>query len=163
MLNRLSLVIALAGMILTVHLWVQKQRGYDQGCWGLATNARLDPALQQGCRAPELEQAAQLLGVPAVIWGYGFYFSLAALGFGKVLGTPKLAGTCQGISECLVVAALPYSAYLLYVQAFVVGAFCPLCLLSLGLVVSLAGVLIAQRRSGGFEPPPESARAQEVG
>ena len=35
MLNRVILFLSLAGMILAIHLWIQHERNFDKGCWGL--------------------------------------------------------------------------------------------------------------------------------
>jgi len=83
MINRLILWLSLAGMILALHLWIQKARGFDQGCLGLETHAV--EVAEGGCASAGLEAGSHLFGVSNAAWGYAFYFGLALLSFGKIV------------------------------------------------------------------------------
>lgn len=161
MLNRLSLLLALTGMLLALHLWIQKERNFDQGCWGVTTTATAS-ATAGGCTNEELKKYSEFLGVSVAAWGYAFYFLTAALALGKILLPETTARTCQTASEVAVALAFPFSLYLVWVQAFVAKAFCPLCLLSSGLVAALF-VLHAIQYRRGFVPVPEARRPVETG
>ena len=99
MINRLILWLALAGMILTLHLWIQKSRGFDQGCLGLATHA--DVVIEKGCREVSELPGGHLFGVSNAAWGYAFYFTVALLAFGKIVSAPIWARRMHAASEVL--------------------------------------------------------------
>lgn len=158
--NRAALAVSWLGIILAIHLWVQKTRNFDQGCWGVAPNAA--PTLG-GCTDPILEKASRLFGVSNAAWAYGFFFLIAALCMAKAILPRAPALLCHRISELTIAAGIPYCIYLLYYQAFVAKAFCPLCLV-LGSFVALLAVLhLLTWRHGGHEPAPENERAIEMG
>ena len=158
--DRLILWLSLAGMILAIHLWVQKARGFDQGCLGLETHVA---TAEGGCTDHTLQAGSHLLGVSNAAWGYAFYFGLALLSFGKIVVPGSWARRLHVAGEVLVALAFVYSAYLLYFQAFVAQAFCVLCLTSIGLVTSLFVLHAALRLRGGFRPVTEVERATELG
>lgn len=161
MINRLILWLSLAGMILTVHLWVQQARGFDQGCLGL--EARAAVIAEGGCNDASLQAGSRLLGVSNVAWGYAFYFGLAVLSFGKIVATAAWSKRLHALGEILVVAGFLYSGYLLYFQTFVAEAFCVLCLLSIGLVTALFVLHAIKRLRGGHQPVADGARTVELG
>jgi len=161
MINRLILWLALAGMILALHLWIQKARGFDQGCLGLETHGV--ETVEGGCADGALQAGSHLLGVSNAAWGYAFYFALALLSFGKIVVPPAWAKRLHGLGEILVALAFVYSSYLLYFQAFVAGAFCVLCLTSIGLVTTLLALHVALRVRGGYQPIPDNVRLVELG
>jgi uncharacterized membrane protein len=160
MLNRLILVLSLLGMVLALHLWIQKARGFDQGCLGLEKPAAVTT---YGCAADGLETASHLFGVSNAAWGYAFYFGVALLAFGKIVATPAWARRLHGLSELGTLPALGYSWYLVYVQAFVAHAYCVLCLASVGLITLIFALHACVRRRGGFQPIAESDRPRELG
>lgn len=158
--NRCILWLALAGMILTIHLWVQKERGFDQGCLGLGQVQTPEPG---GCIAVSRSPAGNLFGISNAAWGYAFYFGLALLTFAKLLTPAVWARRLHLASEVAVGGALLYSGWLLYEMAFVARAWCVLCLTSDALVVALVLVHLGIRLRGGFAPVEASARPVELG
>lgn len=158
--NRLSLLISLCGLIVSLHLWIQKERNFDQGCWG--ADRSLASQVDSGCNDQELKKHSELLGVSVAAWGYAFYMAMAALSFGKILLPDKGAQACHTVSEMAVALAFPFSVYLAWVQAFVAKAFCPLCLISGALVTGLF-ILHAVQYRRGFEPIEEARRPLEIG
>jgi uncharacterized membrane protein/thiol-disulfide isomerase/thioredoxin len=161
-LDRWILFLALAGMILALHLWVQKARDFDQGCFGV-TKAAFVEGGGNGCREVSDLPASHLFGVSNAAWGYAFYFALALASVAKIVTPPATARRLHLFGETAVAVALVYSAYLVYTMAFVAKAYCVLCLTSAALVTGLAGLHLALRRRGGFEPVPETARSTELG
>jgi len=163
MINRLILWLSLAGMVLAVHLWVQKARGFDQGCLGLLKPAAAAVAAERGgCEEVGALPASHLFGVSNAAWGYGFYFALALVSFAKIFAAPHWARRLHAAGEIAVWAALLYSGYLVYTMAFVARAWCVLCTVSAVLVALLAGLHVMLRRRGGFQPVVESARLTEL-
>ncbi len=164
MFNRLILLFSLLGMVLALHLWVQKERNFDQGCWGVGQPGAVGAASSaQGCTNTELQKASELFGVSVAAWGYAFYFFVGAMALGKVLLPETAARRCHSASEVAVALAFPYSCYLVYVQAFVAQAWCPLCLVSAGLTTALFAIHAYQFGKGGHEPIAEAARPAEIG
>ncbi|HEY4248499.1 MAG TPA: vitamin K epoxide reductase family protein [Lacunisphaera sp.] len=161
MLNRILLLLSVLGMVITLHLWVQKERNFDQGCWGFGEG--VGSSFVSGCRDPQLQKVSTLLDASLATWGYCFYFLVGTLAFAKILLPYSIARHCHSFSEVAVALAFPFCCYLFYYQVFVAKALCPLCLISGSLVTGLFVVHIVQYRRGGFEPLPESARALELG
>jgi protein-disulfide isomerase/uncharacterized membrane protein len=160
MYNRLVLFVSLLGMVLTLHLWIQKERNFDQGCWGIGTTAA---ASAEGCRDATLERAGHLFGISTAVWGYAFYSAMAALALAQSALPSRTARRCHDLSDIVMVCAFPYAVYLVIFQAFVAKAFCPLCLLSAILVAALFTLHLLRWRRGGFVPIPDSNRVQEIG
>lgn len=158
--QRLILWLALAGMVLTLHLWIQKSRGFDQGCLGLATHAEV--VIEKGCREVSELPESHLFGVSNAAWGYAFYFVVALLAFGKIVSPVGWARRMHAASEALTALAFLYSLWLVY-QMSAAGVWCVLCLTSGGLVTLLLALHIAVRRGGGFRPVEETARGLELG
>ncbi len=159
-LNRWILLVALGGMILAVHLWIQKARGFDQGCWGVTEPAHVTG---NGCRAVSELPASHLFGVSNAAWGYGFYFGLALLTFAKLLVPGRLATWLHRVGEIATWGALVYSGYLVYEMVTVAGHLCALCVASAVLVVALSALHVALHRVGGYNPIEPAERPLELG
>lgn len=158
MINRLILWLSLAGMILALHLWIQKARGFDQGCLGLSKPAAVESG---GCEEVGVLPSSHLLGVSNAAWGYAFYFALALLSFAKIVAGAGWTRRWHAASEIAVTLGFMYSGYLVYQMGFVAHAWCVLCLGSAGLVAVLFGLHVALRRRGGVQPLEEPARTGE--
>lgn len=160
MLNRISLLISLLGVILTLHLWIQKERNFDQGCWGVSREAINSNS--GGCNDQALKKHSEFLGFSVAAWGYTFYFLSAVLAMAKLILPDNWARHSHALAEMAVALALPFSLYLVGIQAFIAKTFCPLCLISSALVATLFAIHVVQYRRG-FEPVPEAKRPQEIG
>lgn len=159
-LHRLILWLALAGMILAIHLWIQKARDFDQGCLGLDTHA-LAWETDGGCREVGSLPASHLFGISNAAWGYLFYFALAALTFARGVAGSAWARRFHVIGEAAVAVAFAYSVRLVYEMVFVAESWCLLCLISAGLVTALAVLHVVLRWRGGWQPADEAARTAE--
>ena len=158
--NRLILWLSLAGMILALHLWVQKARGFDQGCLGLNTHPA--PRLAGGgCNDADSQSASHLFGVSNAAWGYAFYFAMALVSFAKILASPKWQARLSVAGEAGVSLALLYSGYLVYQMGFVSHAWCVLCLTSTAIVAALFGLHLVLRIRGRAELLTEEACTAE--
>lgn len=111
----------------------------------------------------EFRHAGELWGVSLATIGFGFYFFVCVMALAKILLPPVVARRCYAASEMAVALAFPYSCYLVYVQAFVAHAWCPLCLVSSGLTAALFAIHGYQFWKGGYEPIPDAARPVEIG
>ena len=140
-LERFLFGLSLLGLLDVVHLFIQQRRGFADGCFGLAT-------LESGsstfdCAAVTTGPRSELLGVPNITWGFGFYLSVALLTV-LVFGVgPGIREWVQGVRTGLLTGGVLYAAYLTYLQVGPIGAFCILCLVSAVLATFLFGTQIA--------------------
>lgn len=158
MINRVIFWLSLAGMILALHLWIQKARDFDQGCFGTSKPA----VVASGCTEVSALPSSHLFGVSNAAWGYAFYFTLALISFAKILAPPERARRLHRVGEALVAGGFLYSVYLVGVMVVVAHAVCLLCLTSALLVTTLLILHAVLRRRGGFQPVAEAARGLEV-
>jgi uncharacterized membrane protein len=117
------------------------------------------------CETVNTSKWATFLGLPVAAWGLGAYLALFSL---SMAGTADRYAGSQTISVLLVAIAawsVLFSAWLTYLELFVIHAICIWCvtsavLLVLILVVSIADLRGRQGRRGGQgdqgEPSPTS-------
>ncbi len=159
-LNRMVLLLSIAGMALTLHLWIQKERNFDQGCWG--AEAAASTSQVAGCQDVRLADASKLYGVSVAGLSYLFFLAMALLSFSRNIVPPEWEQRCHGIAGLVVGLALPVSLYFVGIQ-IEAQAYCPLCLLTSALILALFGLYAHQWRSSGFSPTLEALRSREVG
>lgn len=131
-------IVAVAGLADATYLTVQALTGETISCGG-----------SPDCSHVLGSSYAKLGGIPLAILGAFAYFSVftlatfAAFGY---RGAPKFLLLIAG-------AMFLMTLWLLYVQAFLLHAYCRYCLFSAAITFLIAGLLIAvppsQRRSGG--------------
>ena len=126
----LAAVLSLAGLADAVYLTVEHLTGRSVRC-----------TVTSGCSEVLSSSYATVGGYPLAFFGAAAYFtafSLATLAaFGSERGGKLLA--------VLVALMFAMSLWLLYVQAFVLEAFCQYCLLSAAITTLLAIVVIIRR------------------
>lgn len=94
-----------------------------------------------GCDAVQASRYATLLGVPTALWGAVAYAAIAGL---------AAAGLTTGRWQAaflVATGAVGFSAYLTWLSAFVIHAFCAYCLVSGAIAVVLLAILIWRRRT----------------
>ena len=92
-----------------------------------------------GCSTVLGSSYASMQGVPTAAFGAVAYFTVFSLAVMAAFGY-------RGMRRLLVVVVglmFAASLYFLYLQAFVLHAFCPFCLISAALTFLLAGLLLA--------------------
>lgn len=94
-----------------------------------------------GCEVVQASRYATLLGLPTAAWGAGLYAAVGALALSGLGARRWLAGFL------LAVAGVAFSAYLTYLELFVIGAVCWYCVVSAATAAALLGVLLGRRRS----------------
>lgn len=117
-LNKLPLaaaVIALVGLADAVYLTVMHFRNEIVPC-----------SLVEGCEKVLTSTYAEIGGVPIAAFGAAAYFLAFSLALLAAYGN-RLMWTLFRAQVTLMAA---YTLWLLYLQAFVIGAFCQFCLLS---------------------------------
>jgi protein-disulfide isomerase/uncharacterized membrane protein len=160
MINRLILFFSLVGIGLTIHIWIQKERHYDHGCWGVEAT-QSSPDVSSGCMDSRLQEADEIFGISTVALGYSFYLFTALLAFAKTVSRKALPIINQ-VSAMAVGVALAISTYLLYVQA-IANTYCVLCLASLALVAILCALHILDRRMVSYVPARYNEGGAEIG
>ena len=128
-------VLALIGVLVVIHLWIQQGRGFDRGCLGFTTSAAIEASFD--CEVVVESGAGTLFGISNALLGLLFYLAVAALTF---LAGRRDAGNeivLKQARTALVTVGLLYSAWLVYYQASAIGGYCALCLISAGVVLTL--------------------------
>lgn len=138
-LTTIAIFISLAGLADAIYLSVVAMTGEAAACGG-----------SPGCLEVLGSPYARIAGVPVSflgVWGYFTAFAFATFaGFGY-----KRA---QGLFALTVGAMFAMTLWLLYVQAFVLHAFCRYCLFSAAFTFLLAGLVVA-----GL--PPRDSESEE--
>jgi len=159
-LERVLFVLALLGVLVTVHLYIQQGRGFDQGCWGFnpgdnAANATFD------CEAVTESEAGKIFGLSNAIWGFLFYALLAGISAIIALGSEQRRLVLKQARAAIIGVGFLYSLYLSYMQSFVIGELCALCLTSAGIVLLLTIVqaIYLFGPSSDEQPVPTTTKA----
>lgn len=121
-------VIALAGLADATYLTVGHLTGENAVC-GAAL----------GCSTVLSSRYATVMGLPTASFGALAYFTVFSLSILAAFGYARVHGWLVGLVSLMLVASL----YFLYLQAFVLHAFCPFCLFSAALTFLLAGLCLA--------------------
>ena len=159
----LVLVCSLLGLIVVSHLWVQKQRNFDRGCWGFGSSSEL--ASTVGCKDPILEAQSDYFGVSLPALGFIFYATTTLCALAEIMLSARIKRMVQILMECVVYLGFSFSLRLIYVQVFVAKAYCALCVVSSIIVAVLAISLLYHRLNGGGNNSEEepSGASSEVG
>ena len=108
------------------------------------------------CETVNTSQWAVFLGLPVAAWGLGFYAAALAV---AVVGTQDRFADSIAVSRVLVgmsAVGVAFSAWLTYLEAFVIHAYCMWCLVSAAIVAVIFVVSLADWRElrQGPEPAP---------
>lgn len=131
--DQILFALAIIGVIVTVHLWIQQGRGFDQGCWGFNPPSA-EEAATFNCEAVVQSDAGKMFGISNVYWGMGFYALLAILGFMVPRAGRDQIQRFKQIRAGLIGLGFLYSVYLVNVQVNALGEYCALCLTSAGIM-----------------------------
>ncbi|MDQ3546494.1 MAG: vitamin K epoxide reductase family protein [Verrucomicrobiota bacterium] len=121
-------IVALLGLADATFLTVGHLTGDDAVC-GSAL----------GCSTVLGSAYATIRGIPTAAFGAVAYFTVFSLAILAGFGYARMRGFLVIVVSLMFVASL----YFLYLQAFVLHAFCPFCLFSAALTFLLAGLLLA--------------------
>ncbi len=98
-------------------------------------------SLVEGCETVLTSSYAEIAGVPIAAFGAAAYFAAFSLAILAAYGN-RSAWTLFGVQAFLMAAV---SGYLVYVQAFVIGAFCQFCLISAATSIGLFLLFLASK------------------
>lgn len=130
LLDGVAALLALVGVGDSVYLTVGHLLGNTVRC-----------TVMSGCSEVLGSPYASLWGVPLAAFGAAAYFTAFSLATLSAFGYTK----ARTLLAVLVAAMFVVTLWLLYLQAFVIGAFCQYCLLSAGITTLLAVIVITQR------------------
>ena len=120
-------VVSLLGIADALYLTVEHVTGQSVRCTIVA-----------GCSEVLSSQYAVVAGVPLALIGAAAYFSVFSLATLAAFGY-RIAGTLLAV---LVVLMFLFSLWLIYLQAFVIHAFCQFCLLSAAVTTALTVIVL---------------------
>lgn len=101
-------------------------------------------SLVEGCETVLTSSYAEMAGIPIAAFGAIAYFAAFSLAVLAAYGNRPLWNLFGGLAFLMAAA----SAWLIYLQAFVIGAFCQFCLISAGTSISLFIIYLASRLAG---------------
>ncbi len=111
-----------------------------------------------GCEVVQQSRYAMFLGLPTAAWGAGLYAATGALALAGLSPWRWLG------AFLLAVAGVSFSAYLTYLELFVIGAVCWYCVVSAATATGLLGVLLGRRPpAAGRRAPTRPARVAALG
>jgi uncharacterized membrane protein len=124
----IAAVIALAGLADATYLTVTHLTGDDLVCGSPG-----------GCSAVLGSVYASVAGIPTAAFGALAYFVAFSSATLAAFSYPR----ARTVHTLVVMAMFGATLWLLYLQAFILHAFCPFCLLSAALTFLLAGIVVA--------------------
>lgn len=133
----LATLVALAGLFVAAYLTLYK----------LGVIGELSCSVGS-CETVQLSRWATLLGLPVAVWGVGYYALVFALALASV--QDRFADS-RGISLALVLLTgwgVVFSAWLTYLELFVINAICQWCVVSAVLAALLFAICWLDWRDG---------------
>jgi len=128
----IAAVVALLGLADAIYLTVQHVTGQSVRCTVVA-----------GCSEVLSSPYAVMAGVPLAVIGAAAYFGVFSLATLAAFGY-RIAGT---LLTPLLLLMFLFSLWLIYLQAFVIHAFCQFCLLSAAITTALTIIALFARRA----------------
>ena len=115
-------LIALVGMIDSIYLTVHHYTGVKVPC-----------SVTGGCETVLSSAYSEIAGIPLALFGALAYFTVFSLATLAACGDERMWKFLRVIVALMAL----FSLWLIYLQAFVIGAFCQFCLLSAGTTLTL--------------------------
>lgn len=143
--NRIWIIIALAlgGLAVSAYLLTVHWGWWSAVCLGVGD-----------CELVNTSRYSEFLGVPVALFGMGTYAAILALALAASRDIQP-EWTRRGIFA-LAAVGVAFSAYLTYIELFVLYEICPWCVLS-AIIISIIAVLSAMelRDAENYEPQAE--------
>jgi uncharacterized membrane protein len=122
-------VLAVAGAAVAAYLVVERYTGGTISCTSGGG----------GCETVQQSRYALLAGIPVAVHGLAGYLAMLVLSLFR-------SAAAQAALLAVGLAAWAFSVYLLYAQAFLIGAFCDWCLASDAILTVLVAVSLMRLR-----------------
>lgn len=126
----LAAAVALIGLADAIYLTIKHYTGEAVPC-----------SIVEGCEQVLTSSYAEIAGIPLAIFGAAAYFAAFSLAILAAFGNWR-AWTLFGVQ---IVLMFLFTAWLVYLQAFVIEAFCQFCLLSAGTTLVLFIIYIVSK------------------
>lgn len=123
-------IVALIGLGDAIYLTVKHYTGEQVPC-----------SIVAGCEQVLTSSYAEIAGIPLAIFGGAAYFTAFSLALLAAFGN-RLMWKLFGIQVILMTI---FTAWLIYLQAFVIEAFCQFCLLSAAITLTLLIVFLCSK------------------
>ncbi len=128
----IAALVALAGLADAVYLTIKHYTGGQVPC-----------SIIEGCERVLTSQYAELFGVPLAVFGAAAYFTAFSLAILATFGD-RVMWTLFGVQ---VIVMSIFTVWLIYLQGFVIEAFCQFCLISAAVTFTLLITYIVSRFS----------------
>src|SRR5688500_2984260 len=131
-------LLALIGLFVSLYLTL-----YKLGIIGTIT------CTLGSCETVQTSKWATFLGLPVAAWGLGFYAMMLAL---SLAWLSERFEDSPALAVALLVAGIwgaLFSAWLTYLELFVIHAICQWCVVSAVVATAMAGVITAEYRGVG--------------
>ncbi len=125
-------IVALGGVADAVYLTVKHFTGEAVPC-----------SIVEGCEQVLTSSYAEIFGVPLAAFGALAYFTAFSLAILAAFGNRRM-WTLFGIQVVLMAI---FTAWLVYLQAFVIEAFCQFCLISAAITLVLLAIFLVSKFS----------------
>ena len=123
-------VVSLIGLADSAYLTAKHYTGKDVPC-----------NIITGCEQVLNSQYAEIFGVPTAAFGATAYFLAFSLAILTFYGNVKLWNLFGGLVSIMAI----FTLWLVYLQAFVIGAFCQFCLISAATSITLFLIYILSK------------------
>jgi uncharacterized membrane protein len=130
-LDRVQLLLLVAGIGIASYLTYVKLFDVKPYCAGVGN-----------CEAVQSSPYAELVGVPVAIWGLLSYLGLLALFLVKRLDWQGWGHLARQATFLATLVGVMYSAYLTYLELFVIYEICPWCVASAIVMTALFALAI---------------------
>lgn len=128
----LAAVVALVGVADSIYLTIHHFTGEKVPC-----------SVVEGCEQVLSSSYAEIAGIPLAIFGAAAYFTAFSLAILAAFGN-RLTWTLFSVQVAFMML---FTTWLVYLQAFVIEAFCQFCLLSAGTTFVLFSISLISRFS----------------
>jgi len=128
----LAAVVALIGLADAIYLTNKHYTGEAVPC-----------SIVEGCEQVLTSSYAEIAGIPLAVFGAAAYFVVFALAILAAFGNRRM-WTLFGVQIVLMTI---FTAWLVYLQAFVIEAFCQFCLLSAATTLTLLIIYLVSKFS----------------
>jgi len=132
----LTALVALVGLFVSMYLALYKAGAIGTLACGTG-----------GCETVQLSHWSVFLGLPVATWGVGFYALVFAVAFA---GTTERFADSSRLSLAMLVLTgwgVVFSAWLTYLELFVISAICRWCVGSAVIAVALFILVVLDRRA----------------
>jgi uncharacterized membrane protein len=125
---------AVVGLLITSYLTWLHWGGSDLLCRGIGD-----------CEKVNFSAYSEVVGIPISLFGFGMYLAMGTLA-GGYLWSPGIRPAVWLLLLMLTTSGTLYSAYLTYVEIFILQAICPWCVASAILIALSLGIVLLSAR-----------------